>query len=148
MHEIRNFSAPDFVLAGKTIDIRAGPPNPPPLDNHRVLSGLCQMPGKVFSTFSAPDDEILTMFLTHIEILSVTRLRKQLRSPSHPDKVTCLVIASTTLDCAVSNSTDTSDPNHRATCTQKRPCPWAPRTCVIAVLTQTTLRCAGRGSIV
>jgi hypothetical protein len=75
MHEIRNFSAPDFVLAGKTIDVRAGPPDPPPLDNHSVLSGLCQMPGKIFSAFAASDDEILINFQTHIEILSITRLR-------------------------------------------------------------------------
>jgi hypothetical protein len=70
MHQIRNFSAPNFVLAGKTIYVGAGPADPPPIDNHRVLSGLCQMPGKVFPTFPAPDDEILTMFHAHIEILS------------------------------------------------------------------------------
>ena len=70
MREIRNFSAPDFVLAGKAIYVGAGPPDPPPLDNQRVLSGLCQMPGKVFPAFPAPDDEILIIFHTHIEILS------------------------------------------------------------------------------
>jgi len=69
MREIRNFSAPDFVLAGKTIDIRAGTPDPPPLDDYRWLSGLCQMPGKVFSAFAAPDYDIL-IILTHIEIPS------------------------------------------------------------------------------
>jgi hypothetical protein len=70
MHEIRNFGAPDFVLAGKTIDIRAGTPDPPPLDDYRLLSGLCQMPSKVFSAFSAPDDDILITFHTHIAIPS------------------------------------------------------------------------------
>src|SRR5216684_9040080 len=66
MHEIRNFSAPDFVLAGKTIDIRAGTPDPPSLDDHRLLSGLCQMPGKVFSAFTAPDDDILIILDSHV----------------------------------------------------------------------------------
>jgi hypothetical protein len=70
MHEIRNFSAPNFVLAGKTIDIRAGTPDPPSLDDYRLLSGLRQMPGKVFSAFAAPDDDILIISYTHIEILS------------------------------------------------------------------------------
>jgi hypothetical protein len=69
MHEIRNFSAPDFVLAGKTIDIRAGAPDPPPLDNHGAFAGLGQMPGEILAAFAAPDDEILIIFLTHIEIL-------------------------------------------------------------------------------
>ena len=32
MHEIRNFGAPNFVLAGKAIDVRARAPDPPPLD--------------------------------------------------------------------------------------------------------------------
>jgi hypothetical protein len=41
VREIRNFSAPDFVLAGKTIDIRAGAPDPAPFDDYRLLSGLC-----------------------------------------------------------------------------------------------------------
>ena len=66
MHEIRNFSAPDFVLAGKTIDIRARTPDPPPLDDYRLLSGLCQMPGKVFSAFAAPDDDIL--MILHVTV--------------------------------------------------------------------------------
>src|SRR6266852_4659844 len=65
MNQIRNFSAPDFVLAGKTIDIRAGTPDPPPLDDDRLLSGLCQMPGKVFSAFAAPDDDVLMILHTH-----------------------------------------------------------------------------------
>src|SRR6266566_894674 len=70
MHQIGNFSAPDFVLARKTIDIRAGPPDPPPLDDYRLLSGLCQMPGKIFSTLAAADDDFLMILHTHIKILS------------------------------------------------------------------------------
>jgi hypothetical protein len=68
MREIRNFGAPDFVLAGKTIDIRAGATDPPPLDDYRLLAGLRQMPGKVFSAFAAPDDDILIILRTHVEI--------------------------------------------------------------------------------
>jgi hypothetical protein len=70
IHEIRNFSAPDFVLAGKTIDIRAGAPYPSSLYDYRLLSGLCQMPGKIFSAFAAPDDDVLILLHTHIAILS------------------------------------------------------------------------------
>jgi hypothetical protein len=35
MHEIRNFSAPDFVLAGKTMT-SGGTSDPPPLDDYRL----------------------------------------------------------------------------------------------------------------
>jgi len=70
MHEIRNFSAPDFVLARKTIHIWTGTSDPPPLDDYRWLSGLCQMPGKVFSAFAAPDDYILIILYAHIETAS------------------------------------------------------------------------------
>jgi len=69
MREIRNFSAPDFVLAGKTINIRAGTPDPPPLYDYRLLSGLGQLPGKVFSAFAAPDNYILIIVYAHIETL-------------------------------------------------------------------------------
>jgi hypothetical protein len=68
--EIRNFSAPDFVLAGKTIHIRTGASHPPPLDDYRWLFGLGQMPGKVFSAFAAPDDYILIILCAHIETAS------------------------------------------------------------------------------
>src|SRR5216684_7596269 len=70
VREVRNFGAPNFVLAGKTIDIRAGTPDPPPLDDYRLLSRLCQMPGKGFSAFAAPDDYILIILYAHIETLS------------------------------------------------------------------------------
>src|SRR5258705_10085068 len=70
MHKIRYFSAPDFVLARKAIDIRAGTPDPPPLQDYRLLSGLCQMPGKEFSAFATPDDDILMILRTHIQFLS------------------------------------------------------------------------------
>lgn len=70
MYEICDFGAPDFVLTGKTIDIRAGASDPPPLDDYGFFSGLCQMPGKVFSAFTAPDDDILIIPYSHIEIPS------------------------------------------------------------------------------
>src|SRR5713226_5162459 len=90
MHEIRNFSAPDFVLAGKTIDIRAGTTDPPPLDDYRLLSGLCQMPGKVFSAFAAPDDYILIILYAHIETLSS-------KEGSRPDDTKSVLLESVTL---------------------------------------------------
>jgi len=40
MQKIRDFCAPDFVLAGKTVDIWAGATNPPALDDYGLLSGL------------------------------------------------------------------------------------------------------------
>lgn len=49
-----DFRAPDLILDRKTIDIRAGIPNQPPLDNYRLLSGLRQMPGKVFPSSPLP----------------------------------------------------------------------------------------------
>src|SRR5260370_13309050 len=70
VREVRNFSAPNFVLAGKTIDIRAGTPDPPPLDDYRLLSRLCQMPGKAFSAFAAPADYILVILYAHSDTLS------------------------------------------------------------------------------
>jgi hypothetical protein len=33
--------------------IRAGAHDPPPLDDYRLLSGLYQVPGRVFSAFAA-----------------------------------------------------------------------------------------------
>jgi hypothetical protein len=70
VHEIGNFGAPDFVLAGKTIHIRTGTSDPAPLDDYRWLSGLGQMPGKVFSAFAASNDYILIVLNAHIETVS------------------------------------------------------------------------------
>jgi hypothetical protein len=76
MHEIGNFSAPDFVLAGKTIHIRTGTSYPAPLDDYRWLSGLGQMPGKVFSAFAASNDYIL---VNKEEWMLISRLSSRLK---------------------------------------------------------------------
>src|ERR1700688_2928610 len=66
MSETRNFGAPDFVLAWKTIDIRAGTTDPAPFDDGRSLSGLCQMPSEIFPALTASDDDILIALHTHL----------------------------------------------------------------------------------
>jgi hypothetical protein len=74
MGEIRNFGAPDFVLAGETIDIRAGTPDPASFDDSRSLSGLSQMPSQIFPALAASDDEILVALDAHFAILlAITR---------------------------------------------------------------------------
>ena len=66
LNEMSDLCAPDFVLAGKAIHIGAGTADPAPFDHNRLLSGLCQMPGKVFSALAAPDDDVLILFRGHI----------------------------------------------------------------------------------
>src|SRR5207237_10060610 len=66
LKELSDACRPRFVLAGKAIHIGAATADPAPFDHNRSLSGLCQMPGKVFSALAAPDDDVLILFRGHI----------------------------------------------------------------------------------
>jgi hypothetical protein len=68
--EIRNFGAPDLILAGETIDVRARSANPPPLNDRGLLAGSRQMPGEEFPALAAADDDIPIVFCTHGNTLS------------------------------------------------------------------------------
>jgi len=68
VNKICNFGAPDFVLAGETVDVGAGAPNPAPFDDGGLLAGLGQMPGKVFPTLATTDDDIFIVLRAHGEI--------------------------------------------------------------------------------
>jgi hypothetical protein len=79
MSEIRNFGTPNLVLAGKTIDVRAGTTYPAPLHDDRSLSRLSQMPGKIFPAFTTSDDDVLITLDAHFVIL-LTKSRLERRS--------------------------------------------------------------------
>jgi len=66
MDELGDLGAPDFVLARKTIDVRAGTANPAPFDDHGPLPGLREMPGEVFPTFAASYDHVPVTFRSHL----------------------------------------------------------------------------------
>src|SRR6516164_4625787 len=69
MSEIRNFGTMDLVLAGKTIDIRAGTTDPASFDDDRSLPGFCQMPSEIFPAFTASNNYVLILVGVHFAIL-------------------------------------------------------------------------------
>ena len=77
-NEIRNFGAPDLILAGETIDVRARSANPPPLNDRGLLAGLRQMPGEEFPALTATDNDVPIVFCTHVNTVSKTSIRPKL----------------------------------------------------------------------
>jgi hypothetical protein len=54
--------APDFVLAGKAVDVGTGAADPAALDDGNFLPCLRQMPGEIFAAFAAADDDGVVPF--------------------------------------------------------------------------------------
>src|SRR3546814_20611289 len=54
--------APDFVLAGKTVDVGTGAADPTAFDHGGFLPGLSKMPGEIFAPFTAADDNGVVLF--------------------------------------------------------------------------------------
>ena len=69
MNEMSNFGAPDLVLAGQTIYVRARASDPAPLDNCCFFSRLCEVPGQILSAFATPDNDVSVVFRAHLEPL-------------------------------------------------------------------------------
>jgi hypothetical protein len=46
VQQIGDFRAPDLVLAGKAVDVRAGAADPTALDDRNAASRLRQVPGR------------------------------------------------------------------------------------------------------
>ena len=69
--------APDLVLAGQAVDVRAGAADPAPFDHGHLAAGLRQVPGKVFAAFSAADDDCVVLFRSgHCHLHSRTCRRR------------------------------------------------------------------------
>jgi hypothetical protein len=68
--EIRNFGAPDLILAGETIDVRARSANPPPLNDRGLSARSRRMPGEDFPALAATDNDVPIVFCTHVNTLS------------------------------------------------------------------------------
>lgn len=54
--------APDLILAGQAVDVRAGPAYPAPFNHRDLLAGLREVPGKVFATLATTDDDCIILF--------------------------------------------------------------------------------------
>jgi len=63
--EVGDLRAPNFIFRRKAIDVWAGAADPSALDDYGWLAQLRQVPGEIFSTFSATDDYVLTTFGSH-----------------------------------------------------------------------------------
>lgn len=72
VNEIRHLSAPNLILAGKTVDVRARTADPAPLNDKRCLPGLRQMLGQVFSALAASDDDVLVGLRRHAYLCGPT----------------------------------------------------------------------------
>jgi hypothetical protein len=70
-HGIRGIRAPDLVLAGQAVDVRAGAANPPALDDGHPLPGLRQVPGDILPRFAAAQDNPIIAFrFGHVPVRS------------------------------------------------------------------------------
>lgn len=58
----RDTGAPDFVLAGKTIDVRTGAADPAAFYHGGFLPGLSKIPCEVFAAFATADDNGIVLF--------------------------------------------------------------------------------------
>lgn len=70
MNQIGDFGAPDNVLAGKAIDIRARSADPSPFDDDVLLLGFAKMPGQALAGLAASDDEIFDGLRAHVQVTS------------------------------------------------------------------------------
>jgi hypothetical protein len=78
VNEVGDLCAPDLVLAGKAIHIRARPADPTPFDHNRFLSRLCQMPCEVFSAFPTTNDDVLVILSGHLGVRSKAEMAQEL----------------------------------------------------------------------
>jgi hypothetical protein len=69
VNQVCYFCAPDFVLAGQTVDVRAGAADPFPFHDGRPVSQPGHVPGQVLTAFStAQDEDFITLRLRHVPL--------------------------------------------------------------------------------
>src|SRR5262245_49183930 len=65
MNQVRHLGAPDFVLGGQAVDVRAGAADPAALDDRHAAAGVRQVPGQELPSRAAAEDEDVILLRHH-----------------------------------------------------------------------------------